>query len=155
MINDQGGINGRKIRFIYENDSYQPAKTVAAVKKLVEEDKVFALCGGLGTAHNAAVMDYLVAKNVPHVWPATGTTALAVPLKKNIYAVQLNYTTETTLATQYALDTMGTKKIAVFLPERCIRPRGTRRGPGGAEEARAPCRDRCVVRDGRHQLQRA
>src|SRR5882672_5106567 len=45
MINDQGGINGRKIRFIYENDSYQPAKTVAAVKKLVEEDKVFALVG--------------------------------------------------------------------------------------------------------------
>src|SRR5437773_1266287 len=87
MINDQGGINGRKIRFIYENDSYQPAKTVAAVKKLVEEDKVFALCGGLGTAHNAAVMDYLVSNNVPHVWPATGTTALAVPLKKNIYAV--------------------------------------------------------------------
>src|SRR6266542_1977115 len=114
MINDQGGINGRKIRFIYENDSYQPAKTVAAVKKLVEEDKVFALCGGLGTAHNAAVMDYLVSNNVPHVWPATGTTALAEPLKKNIYAVQLNYTTEATLATQYALDTMGTKKIAVF-----------------------------------------
>ena len=114
MINDQGGINGRKIRFIYENDSYQPAKTVAAVKKLVEEDKVFALCGGLGTAHNAAVMDYLVSNNVPHVWPATGTTALAVPLKKNIYAVQLNYTTEATLATQYALDTMSTKKIAVF-----------------------------------------
>jgi len=74
----------------------------------------FALCGGLGTAHNAAAMDYLVANNVPHVWPATGTTALAVPLKKNIYAVQLNYTTEATLATQYALDTMGTKKIAVF-----------------------------------------
>ena len=114
MINDQGGTNGRKIRFIYENDSYQPAKTVAAVKKLVEEDKVFALVGGLGTAHNAAVMDYLVQNNVPHVWPATGTTALAVPLKKNIYAVQLNYTTEATLATQYALDTMGTKKIAVF-----------------------------------------
>ncbi|TME98087.1 MAG: hypothetical protein E6I40_00675 [Chloroflexi bacterium] len=61
MINDQGGINGRKIRFIYENDSYQPAKTVAAVKKLVEEDKVFALCGGLGTPNNAAVMDYVVA----------------------------------------------------------------------------------------------
>jgi branched-chain amino acid transport system substrate-binding protein len=114
MINDQGGINGRKIRFIYENDSYQPAKTVAAVKKLVEEDKVFALVGGLGTAQNAAVMDYIVQNNVPHVWPATGTTALAVPLKKNIYAVQLNYTTEATLATQYALDTMGTKKIAVF-----------------------------------------
>ena len=114
MINDQGGINGRKIRFIYEDDGYQPAKTVAAVKKLVEEDKVFALVGGLGTPNNAAVMDYLVANNVPHVWPATGTTMLAVPFKKNIYAVQLNYTTEATLATQYALDTLGTKKIAVF-----------------------------------------
>jgi branched-chain amino acid transport system substrate-binding protein len=114
MINDQGGINGRKIRFIYEDDGYQPAKTVAAVKKLVEEDKVFALVGGLGTPNNAAVMDYLVQNNVPHVWPATGTTMLAVPLKKNIYAVQLNYTTEATLATQYALDTMGAKKIAVF-----------------------------------------
>jgi branched-chain amino acid transport system substrate-binding protein len=114
MINEQGGINGRKIRFIYENDSYQPAKTVAAVKKLVEEDKVFALVGGLGTAQNAAVMDYLVQNNVPHVWPATGSGILAAPLKKNVYAVQLNYTIEATLATQYALDQLGSKKFAVF-----------------------------------------
>jgi branched-chain amino acid transport system substrate-binding protein len=113
-VNDEGGINGRKIRFIYENDSYQPAKTVAAVKKLVEEDKVFALVGGLGTPHNLAVMDYLVQNNVPHVWPATGTTALAVPLKKNVYAVQLNYTTEATLLAQYALDQLSSKKFAVF-----------------------------------------
>ncbi len=113
-VNDEGGINGRKIRFIYENDSYQPAKTVAAVKKLVEEDKIFALVGGLGTPNNLAVMDYLVQNNVPHVWPATGTSALAVPFKKNVYAVQLNYTTEATLATQYALDQMSAKKFAVF-----------------------------------------
>jgi branched-chain amino acid transport system substrate-binding protein len=113
-VNDDGGINGRKIRFIYENDSYQPAKTVAAVKKLVEEDKVFALCGGLGTPNNLAVMDYLVQNNVPHIWPATGTTALAVPLKKNIYAVQLNYTTEATLLAQYALDQLSAKTFAVF-----------------------------------------
>ncbi len=93
----------------------------------MEEDKVFALCGGLGTAHNAAVMDYLVSNNVPHVWPATGTTALAVPLKKNIYAVQLNYTTEATLATQYALDTMGAKKIAVFWQNDAFGKRGSTR----------------------------
>lgn len=114
MINDEGGINGRMISFIYENDSYQPAKTVAAVKKLVEEDKVFALVGGLGTAQNLAVMDYLIQNNVPHVGPATGSTAIAVPLKKNVYAIQINYATEATLLTQYALDTMGAKKIAVF-----------------------------------------
>jgi len=114
MVNDQGGINGRKIRFIYENDSYQPAKTVAAVKKLVEEDKVFALVAGLGTAQNLAVMDYLIQNNVPHVAPATGSTAMAVPLKKNVYAVQINYLTEATLLIQYALDQLGPKKIAVF-----------------------------------------
>jgi len=114
MVNEQGGIHGRKIRYIYENDSYQPAKTVAAVKKLVEEDKVFAIVAGLGTAHNLAVMDYLVQNNVPHVAPATGSTAMAVPLKKNIYALQLNYWTEATLLTQYALDQGGAKKIAVF-----------------------------------------
>lgn len=113
-VNDDGGINGRKVRFIYENDSYQPAKTVAAVKKLVEEDKVFALVSGLGTANNLAVMDYLVQNNVPHVGPATGTSALAMPLKKNVYAVQLNYTTEATLLAQYAFDKGGAKKIAVF-----------------------------------------
>jgi branched-chain amino acid transport system substrate-binding protein len=113
-VNDEGGINGRQVRFIYENDSYQSAKTVAAVKKLVEEDKVFALVSGLGTANNLAVMDYLVQNNVPHVGPATGSTALAVPLKKNIYAVQLNYMTEATLLTQYALNTLGSKKFAVF-----------------------------------------
>lgn len=114
MVNDQGGINGRKIRFIYENDSYQPAKTVAAVKKLVEEDKVFGLVSGLGTAQNLAVMDYLVQNNVPHVGPATGSSAMAVPLKKNVYAIQINYITEATLLTQYALDKLGSKKIAVF-----------------------------------------
>jgi branched-chain amino acid transport system substrate-binding protein len=113
-VNEEGGINGRKVRFFFENDSYQPAKTVAAVKKLVEEDKVFALVGGLGTPNNLAVMDYLVQNNVPHVAPATGTTVLAVPLKKNVYAIQLNYTTEATLLTQYALDQLSAKKFAVF-----------------------------------------
>ncbi len=114
MVNDQGGINGRKIRFIYENDSYQPAKTVAAVKKLVEEDKVFALVAGLGTANNVAVMDYLVQNNVPHVGAATGSSVIAVPLKKNYYAIQINYMTEAALLTQYAVKNMAPKKVAVF-----------------------------------------
>jgi branched-chain amino acid transport system substrate-binding protein len=114
MINEQGGINGRKVRFIYENDSYQPAKTVAAVKKMVEEDKVFALVAGLGTANNLAVMDYLVQNNVPHVAPATGSTAMAVPLKRNVFAVQLNYMSEGILLTQYAVDQLNAKKVAVF-----------------------------------------
>ena len=113
-VNDDGGINGRKIRFIYENDSYQPAKTTAAVKKLVEEDKVFALVGGLGTAQNMAVMDYLVQNKVPHLAPSTGSGLMSKPVKPNVFQVQLNYTNEATLLTQYALDKLSAKKIAVF-----------------------------------------
>ena len=114
MVNEQGGINGRTVRFIYENDSYQPAKTVAAVKKLVEEDKVFALVGGLGTAQNLAVMEYLVQNNVPHVGPATGSGIMAMPVKKNVFQVQINYTVEGILLTQYAIDNFKSKKFAVF-----------------------------------------
>ncbi len=113
-VNEEGGVNGRQIKFIYENDSYEPAKTVAAVKKLVEEDKVFALVAGLGTRNNLAVMDYLIQNNVPHVAPATGSTSMAMPLKKNVFALQVNYTIEATLLTRYALDTLGSKKFAVF-----------------------------------------
>ncbi len=113
-VNEEGGVNGRKVRFIYENDSYAPAKTVAAVKKLVEEDKVFALVGGLGTANNLAVTEYLVQNNVPHLSPNTGSTAVVKPLKKGVFGLQLDYTTEATLLTQYALDTLKSQKIAVF-----------------------------------------
>src|SRR5262245_53018173 len=90
MVNEQGGINRRQIKFVYENDSYQPAKTVAAVKKLAEEDKVFALVAGLGTPNNLAVMEYLVQNNIPHFAPATGSTAMSQPMKKNVFALQAN-----------------------------------------------------------------
>ncbi|HEY1015121.1 MAG TPA: ABC transporter substrate-binding protein, partial [Herpetosiphonaceae bacterium] len=114
QVNEQGGIHGRMIRFVAENDSYQPAKTVAAVKKLVEEDKVFALVGGLGTPHNLAVMEYLLANNVPHIAPATGSTLMAAPPKPGVFALQTNYATEARLLTGYALDALGGKSVAVF-----------------------------------------
>ncbi|MCG8347954.1 MAG: ABC transporter substrate-binding protein [Chloroflexales bacterium] len=114
MINEQGGIGGRQIRFVYENDSYQPAKTVAAVKKLVEEEQIFALLGGLGTPNNMAVMEYIVQSGVPHIAPSTGSTLMSNPFKRNVFALQLDYTTEAQLIAQYALDTLQSEKIAVF-----------------------------------------
>jgi ABC-type branched-subunit amino acid transport system substrate-binding protein len=114
MVNEQGGINGRQIKFVYENDSYQPAKTVAAVKKLAEEDKIFALVAGLGTPNNLAVMEYLVQNNIPHFAPATGSTAMSQPIKKNVFALQVNYRIEATLLARYAIDTLKSQKIAVF-----------------------------------------
>ena len=113
-INAEGGINGRKIKFIFQDDGYEAAKTQNVVKKLVEQDKVFAMVGGLGTANNLAVMDYLLQNNVPHIGPATGSTLISKPFKKPIFALQTNYIVEATLLTRYAIETLNTKKIAIF-----------------------------------------
>ncbi|MFN8516886.1 MAG: ABC transporter substrate-binding protein [Chloroflexia bacterium] len=113
-INAGGGIAGRKITLINENDSYQPTKTATAVRKLVEADRVFALVGGLGAQHNRDVLDYLTGNNVPHIAPATGLGALSRPTRPGIFCVQPSYTVEATLLTRHALDTVGARKLAVF-----------------------------------------
>jgi branched-chain amino acid transport system substrate-binding protein len=81
MINDQGGINGRKINLIAYDDSYNPAKTVEQTRKLVESDGVLLMFGSLGTAPNAAVQKYLNDKKVPQLFTATGATRFSDPVK--------------------------------------------------------------------------
>src|SRR5206468_127629 len=71
-INDNGGINGRKIKYIYKDDTYDPTRTVNVVKELVLQDKVFAIFNGLGTPTHAAVTDYLNAQKVPDLFVASG-----------------------------------------------------------------------------------
>jgi len=71
-INDQGGVNGRKIDFTILDDAYDPSKTVPLTQQLVEQDKVFAVFGSLGTAQNLAVWNYVNQKKVPEVLLATG-----------------------------------------------------------------------------------
>jgi len=72
MINDQGGINGRKINFISRDDGYSPPKTVEVVRKLVEEDAVLLLFNTLGTAPNIAIQGYLNDNKVPQLFVASG-----------------------------------------------------------------------------------
>src|ERR1700754_336462 len=67
MVNEQGGINGRKINFISYDDSFAPPKTVEQVRKLVESDEVYVLFNIVGTAGNSAVQKYLNLKKVPHI----------------------------------------------------------------------------------------
>ena len=71
-VNDHGGVNGRKINFTVVDDAYDPSKTVPAVQQLVEQSKVFAVVGSLGTAPNLATWGYLNSNNVPQVLLATG-----------------------------------------------------------------------------------
>jgi len=74
MINDQGGINGRKIDYISYDDSYSPPKTVEQVRRLVESDEVLLLYSVLGTPTNLAAIKYITAKKVPHLLTASGGT---------------------------------------------------------------------------------
>jgi branched-chain amino acid transport system substrate-binding protein len=74
MINESGGINGRKIKFISYDDAYSPPKAVEQARKLVESDEVLFVFGPLGTASNSAIQKYLNAKKVPQLFVATGAT---------------------------------------------------------------------------------
>jgi branched-chain amino acid transport system substrate-binding protein len=74
MLNDQGGVNGRKINFTSYDDAYTPPKTVEQVRKLVEEDGVLLMLAPLGTPTNSAIQRYLNQKKVPQLFVATGAT---------------------------------------------------------------------------------
>ncbi len=113
-INDQGGVYGRKIKVISYDDQFNPALTVTGVKKMVEEDKVFAIVGGLGTPGCLAVMDYLNEKAVPFVYQGSGVSALAIPPKKYVFAVQPNYTNEGQIFVKYIVDDLKLNKIALL-----------------------------------------
>ena len=73
-INDEGGINGRKVNFISYDDAYSPPKSVEQTRKLVESDEVLLVFGALGTPSNSAIQKYMNAKKVPHLFLATGAT---------------------------------------------------------------------------------
>ncbi|HLI20737.1 MAG TPA: ABC transporter substrate-binding protein, partial [Stellaceae bacterium] len=81
MINDKGGVNGRKINFIALDDAYQPPKTVEQTRRLVEQDQVLLMYGQIGTPTNVAVRPYLNNKKVPQLFVTTGSNTLIDPKK--------------------------------------------------------------------------
>ena len=79
MINEQGGINGRKINFISYDDAYSPPKTVEQTRRLVESDEVLLLFNSLGTATNSAIQKYMNSKKVPQLFVSSGASKWADP----------------------------------------------------------------------------
>ena len=75
-VNSRGGVNGRKIEYRYYDDAYNPAQTVQLTRRLVEQDRVFAIFNAIGTANNLAIRDYLNAQHVPHLFAGDGSQAL-------------------------------------------------------------------------------
>ncbi|HUS11464.1 MAG TPA: ABC transporter substrate-binding protein [Pyrinomonadaceae bacterium] len=115
MINEQGGINGRKINFITLDDAFSPPKTVEQARKLVEEDQVLFLFQTLGTQTNSAIHKYMNAKKVPHLFVATGATKWGDPEHFPwTMGWQPNYQTEAHIYTKYLLQNKRDAKIAVL-----------------------------------------
>ena len=116
MINDQGGINGRKINFLSYDDGYSPPKTVEQARKLVESDEVLLIFHSLGTASNSAIMRYMNAKKVPQIFVATGATKFGENPKQSPYTMgwQPNYQTEGRIYARYLLDNKPDAKIGVL-----------------------------------------
>jgi branched-chain amino acid transport system substrate-binding protein len=115
MINDQGGINGRKINFISYDDAYSPPKAVEQARKLVESDNVLLVFSPLGTPSNSAIQKYMNQQKVPHLFLATGATKWNDP--KNFpwtMGWQPSYQAEGKIYAQYVLKEKPNAKIAIL-----------------------------------------
>jgi len=77
MVNERGGINGRKVNLISLDDSYAPPKTVEQTRRLIESDEVALIFSSTGTAHNTAIAKYLQGKNMPQLFLASGASKFA------------------------------------------------------------------------------
>ena len=115
MINEQGGIKGRKINFMSLDDAYSPPRTVEQIRKLVEEEQVLFIFQSLGTPSNTAIHKYMNAKKVPHLFVATGATKWGDPEHFPwTMGWQPNYQSEAHLYAQYILKNRPAAKIAVL-----------------------------------------
>jgi branched-chain amino acid transport system substrate-binding protein len=115
MINAQGGINGRKIVYQHFDDQYNPAKTIAGVKELVEKSPgIFAFASGVGTSPGLAAKDYLMEKGIPWVGPAAGSLHWITPPQKHLFAVYPLYADEAKLLVRHVVEKQGKKKLAIF-----------------------------------------
>lgn len=115
MVNDRGGINGRKVKLISADDAFSPPKAVEQTRKLVEDDGVFIMFGSSSTAGQSAVQKYLNAKKVPQLLISTGASKFNDP-KNFPYTTQILhlYTTEGAIYAQYLLDTRPDAKVAIL-----------------------------------------
>jgi branched-chain amino acid transport system substrate-binding protein len=115
MVNDQGGINGRKVTFITLDDAYSPPRTVEQVRRLVEQEQVLLVFQSLGTPGNTAIHKYMQARKVPQLFVATGATKWNDP-KANPWTMgwQPNYQSEAKAYAAYVLKNHPNAKIGVL-----------------------------------------
>ncbi|MDI6857056.1 MAG: ABC transporter substrate-binding protein [Dehalococcoidia bacterium] len=113
-INDQGGIYGRKINLIVADNQYSGPVAGEAVRKLVEQEKVFAIQGSLGTAAHSSVWRYLEENGVPDMFILTGNTKWTEPAARNRFGLLVDYITEGRLLGKYVAENFKGKKLGIL-----------------------------------------
>jgi branched-chain amino acid transport system substrate-binding protein len=112
-VNARGGVAGRKIKLVTRDDGYEPEKAKAAVRSLIDEERVFALVGSVGTPTGLASVPILSEGRVPLIGMFTGAQALREPFNRFVFHVRASYFDETERMVQH-LTTVGVRKISVF-----------------------------------------
>jgi branched-chain amino acid transport system substrate-binding protein len=110
-LNEQGGINGRKVKLIVEDSGYDPKKAVLAAQKLVNQDKIFAMVGHLGTAQNLAAMPVQFEKNVINFFPVTAAREMYEPFHKLKYSFAATYYDQMKSAVPKLVKEKNAKKV--------------------------------------------
>jgi ABC-type branched-subunit amino acid transport system substrate-binding protein len=113
-INDNGGIHGRQLVLQTRDDGYDPARTVAAVRELIDQQDVFAFVGGVGTANGLAALPLIQRAGVPWVGPASGSELFAQQSNGLVFTTFTDYEVEAALMTRHAVTELGSTSVAIF-----------------------------------------
>jgi len=112
--NEQGGVNGRKVKLLVEDSSYDPKKAVLAAQKLVNQDKIFAMVGHIGTAQNIAAMQVQFPKNVINFFPVTAAREMYEPFHKLKYSFAATYYDQIRLALPKLVQEKKSQKVCIL-----------------------------------------
>lgn len=113
-INRKGGVHGRKIRLISVDDGYEPSKSIVATRKLIEEDRVFALIGAVGTPTAVATQPLAAAAKMPFIGAFTGAGFLRNPKLDNVINIRASYDAETEAWVKHLTEDLKIRNIAIF-----------------------------------------
>jgi branched-chain amino acid transport system substrate-binding protein len=113
-VNKTGGVKGRKLELKSLDDGYEPTKSIEAVKKLLEEDKVFAIAGAVGTPTAAATLPIATAAGAPFIGAFTGAEVLREPYKPLVMNIRASYFQETEAMVEHLTKDLGASKIAIM-----------------------------------------
>src|SRR5215470_8097427 len=113
-INAKGGIYGRKLQLISRDDGYDPDRSVAQTKKLIEEDRIFALIGAVGTPTSIATVPIASALNLPFIGPFTGAEFLRAPELRNVVNIRASYSAEAEAWIKHLTEDLKFRHIAIF-----------------------------------------